>query len=70
MRRFTKLILLLTALYLFPAGAAVLHTGAGGQVKTLDPVRADDLASRDLAAAVYDTLVQYDYTGRPYKLIP
>ena len=70
MRRFSIVLLLLTAAYLFPAAAAVLRTGAGGQVKTLDPVRADDLASRDLAAAVYDTLVQYDYTARPYKLIP
>ena len=62
--------LLLTVLYSFSSAGAVLRTGAGGQVKTLDPVRADDLASRDLSAAVYDTLLQYDYTARPYKLIP
>ena len=47
-----------------------MHTGSGGLVKTLDPVRADDLASRDLTAMVYDTLVQYDYTARPYKIVP
>lgn len=50
--------------------AAILRTSAGGQVKTLDPVRADDLASRDLSALVYDTLVQYDYLRRPYTLKP
>ena len=52
------------------SSAAILRTGAGGQVKTLDPVRADDLASRDLTALVYDTLLQYDYLKRPYTLKP
>ena len=62
-------ITLLTAFNL-PGYSAVLRSGSGGLVKTLDPVRADDLASRDLCALVYDTLVQYDYAARPYKLIP
>ena len=31
---------------------------------------ADDLAGRDLTALCYDTLVQYDYLARPYRLIP
>ena len=48
----------------------ILYSGAGGMVKTLDPAFADDLASRDLTALCYDTLVQYDYLARPYKLIP
>lgn len=70
MHKFCITAILLTAALTFPVAAEILHTGAGGQVKTLDPVRADDLASRDLAALVYDTLLQYDYTARPYKLVP
>jgi ABC-type transport system substrate-binding protein len=41
-----------------------------GRIKTLDPALASDLASRNMVAAFYDTLLQYDYTARPYKLIP
>lgn len=48
----------------------IMYSGAGGSVKSLDPAYADDLASRDLTALCYDTLVQYDYLARPYKLIP
>ena len=72
MHRIAAIIFFVVATLIFniEAAAAVLRTGAGGQVKTLDPVRADDLASRDLSALVYDTLVQYDYAARPYKLIP
>jgi ABC-type transport system substrate-binding protein len=47
----------------------VLHLSSG-RVKTLDPALASDLASRNMVAAFYDTLLQYDYTARPYKLIP
>lgn len=69
-RKKTVLTGLLILLTIFPLSGAILRTGSGGLVKTLDPVRADDLASRDLTALVYDTLLQYDYTARPYKLIP
>ena len=48
----------------------VIHTAAGGRVKTLDPAQADDLASRNLAGAIFDTLVEYDYIRRPYTLKP
>ena len=48
----------------------ILYSGAGGSVKTLDPALADDLASRDLTALCYDTLVQYDYLARPYRIVP
>lgn len=48
----------------------ILYSGAGGTVKSLDPAFADDLASRDLTALCYDTLVQYDYLERPYRLKP
>lgn len=43
---------------------------SSGRVKTLDPALASDLASRNMVAAFYDTLLQYDYTARPYKLVP
>ena len=48
----------------------VLYTSAGGKLNTLDPILASDLVSRDMVAEFYDTLVQYDYVSRPYKLIP
>jgi ABC-type transport system substrate-binding protein len=48
----------------------VMHLSAGGRVKTMDPALAADLASRNIVAAFYDTLLQYDYTARPYKLTP
>ena len=52
------------------AVAGAVHLAAGGRVKTLDPALADDLASRNMVAAFYDTLLEYDYVRRPYKLIP
>lgn len=48
----------------------VVTLAAGGRVKTLDPALADDLASRNMVAALYDTLLEYDYVKRPYQLIP
>ncbi len=69
MRFFCGIVLLaLTALPL--AGGGILRTGSGGAVKSLDPALADDLAGRDLTALCYDTLVQYDYLQRPYRLKP
>lgn len=48
----------------------VMYLSAGGRVKTMDPALAADLASRNIVAAFYDTLLQYDYNARPYKMIP
>ncbi len=48
----------------------VIRTPTGGKVKTLDPALADDLASRNLVGALFDTLVEYDYLARPYALKP
>ncbi len=53
-----------------PEAERTVAMAAGGRVKTLDPALADDVASRNMAAALYDTLLEYDYTARPYKLIP
>ena len=48
----------------------VVHIATGTMVKTLDPALADDLASRNMAGALYDTLLEYDYLKRPYQLKP
>ena len=69
-RTVTALLLLLWAAVSFAAPLRVINTSAGGRVRTLDPVFADDLASRNLLGAVYDTLLEYDYDARPYKLKP
>ena len=47
-----------------------IRTNSGGRIRTLDPVAADDLSSRDLLGALFDTLLEYDYTKRPYTLKP
>ena len=51
-------------------GERVLRTTGEGKCKTLDPIQADDSASRNLCGAVFDTLLAYDYLARPYKLVP
>ncbi len=51
-----------------PSGHVRLH--GGGMIKTLDPALADDLPSRNLAGAFYDTLLEYKYLARPYELKP
>ena len=48
----------------------VLRTAGEGRLRTLDPVQADDSASRNICGAVFDTLLAYDYLARPYKLVP
>jgi ABC-type transport system substrate-binding protein len=52
------------------ANSRTMYISAGGQVKTMDPALASDLASRNIVAAFYDTLLQYNYTARPYQLEP
>lgn len=47
-----------------------LYSSGGSRVKTLDPAQADDLSSRNMVAGIYDTLLEYDYAARPYKLVP
>ena len=47
-----------------------IQLATSGRVRTLDPAYADDLASRDMVAAFYDTLLEYVYPERPYRLQP
>lgn len=75
-----KLLILLLAGLMFLPGCErkdaaapaerVMYVGAGGRVKSFDPALAEDLFSRNLVACVYDTLLQYDYVERPYRLRP
>lgn len=45
------------------------HTSLG-QPKSLDPAYATDYASCVMILSLFDTLYQYDYTARPYRVIP
>ncbi len=63
-------VLLALTLSLPLHGENTVYSHSGGRVKTLDPAMADDLSSRNMCGSVFDTLLQYDYTGRPYRLIP
>ena len=68
-----KLFIFSAVLFLlFTAAGAerVIYSNSGGRIRTFDPIYADDLASRDITGAVFDTLVEYDYTARPYRLKP
>ena len=66
---------ILTVLFLAACGDSseqgrVVHIAAASPVKTLDPALAEDVASRNMAGALYDTLLEYDYLKRPYQLKP
>ncbi len=41
-----------------------------GRIKTLDPAQAEDLVSGVAVGHLYDRLLQYDESARPYRLIP
>ena len=71
MRFFRGLALLLgLVLAASAAGERVLRTSGEGRLRTLDPIQADDPASRNICGAIFDTLVEYDYLARPYRLVP
>lgn len=38
--------------------------------KSLDPMKQFDAASSEIVSNIYDTLLEYHYLARPYKLIP
>ncbi len=48
----------------------IMTLSLGRKISTLDPALAADTTSQYIAGAFYDTLYQYDYDARPYKLIP
>ena len=44
--------------------------GTSTRVRSLDPVMAGDVSTILAVSRVYEGLYQYDYTSRPYRLIP
>jgi len=47
-----------------------LYTAYGSNIKTLDPGNIGDTTSSAVAGGIFETLYNYDYKARPYKLIP
>ena len=68
MRFCSILATLFAALLLCGETPRIIYSAQGGKVKSFDPVLADDLGSFNIIGALFDTLVQYDYTRRPYTL--
>ncbi len=50
--------------------ASELKISSGGRINTIDPALAADFISAYIVASMYDTLLEYDYSGRPYSLKP
>jgi len=48
----------------------ILYTTPGGKINTLDPALCADLTSANMVGELYDTLLEYNYTARPYRLQP
>ena len=51
-------------------GKKIFYDRRGSAHKNLDPPRQFDSASADIIMNVYDTLLEYDYLTRPYRLTP
>ena len=76
--KYLLLLLPVLSLFLFGCGEDlsdtsrpnVLYTTPGGKINTLDPALCADLTSADMVGKLYDTLVEYNYTARPYRLQP
>ena len=66
----SKKLWVLLAVWCVVCPARTVNSNSGGKIRSFDPILADDLASRDLLGAVFDTLLEYDYTIRPYSLKP
>ncbi len=56
--------------YALEEGLIVLHNRESQDPKGFDPVRASDVLSNRFLAQIYDTLYQYSYLERPYKIEP
>ena len=70
MRLFLVLTAISAVLLLNAEVPRSIYSAQGGKIKSFDPVLADDLGSFNIIGALFDTLVQYDYSARPYKLKP
>ena len=70
-------LLLVAALLGLPVHAAqtaeqpkVLRYAFGVAETTFDPAKINDLYSRIVASHIFESLVDYDYLARPYKIVP
>ena len=61
------LLFLLTISY--SSAQTVFHTRQE-RVNSMDPANADAVPASQAASLVYETLLEYDYAARPYRLIP
>ncbi len=48
----------------------IYYTSFSEQPKTLDPAKAYSINEYQFIAQIYETVLQYDYLDRPYRLIP
>ena len=76
--KYITLLIFLSLLFLVGCGedlsdsasGNVLYTTPGGKINTLDPALCADLTSANMVGELYDTLLEYNYTKRPYTLQP
>ena len=54
----------------FPLAAQTTFRRHMERVNSMDPVNADAVPASRAVSLVYETLLEYDYTARPYRLIP
>lgn len=52
------------------SGGEGIRLAVGGKVVSLDPAFAADTASQRMCAALFDTLLEYEYPALPYRLRP
>ena len=52
------------------SGLKILRDARRSEHKTLDPMKQFDQASAEIIMNVYDTLLEYHYLHRPYRLAP
>lgn len=52
------------------AGETVIHHRLREKVQTLDPAEVGDTVSHAVAGDIFECLFDYDYTERPYQMVP
>jgi ABC-type transport system substrate-binding protein len=52
------------------ASETVIHHRLREKVQTLDPAEVGDMVTHAVAGDIFECLYDYDYTARPYRLVP
>ena len=52
------------------AGDTIIHHRLRDKVQTLDPAEVGDTISSAVAGDIFECLYDYDYTARPYQMVP